>query len=183
MAAWTESPEAPRDCLALNCSPLQGGQTTCEILRTDSGAPIKVVGDSAIYSGDPNFSNTAPVYNHDAFVHTVGNSSLADWDECFQLMGFHDGDDIPLGTDLPALMKALTDRNVKFDPEAWIHGADSDNAKKVVDQRELAKKEMVAYNSRRPALTEDRNNGSIIDSSGLDVRNGSITLEIGRAHV
>lgn len=185
LAAWSEAEGAPRKYLALNCSQLQDGQfdnskTTCEVLRTASNNPIEVTGDSAIYSGDPTFDITKSVYDHDAFVHTVGNSSLADWDECFQLMVFHDGDDIPLGTDLPALMKALTDRNVKFDPEAWIHGADSDNAKKVADQRELAKKEMVAYNSRRPALTEDRDHGTIIDHTGLDVRNGSITLGCGR---
>ena len=183
LGKWGDAEEAPRKYLALNCCPLTNGQLgeiTCEVLRTASNNPIDVTGNPAIYSGDPTFEITKSVYDHDAFVHTVGNSSLADWDECFQLMGFHDGDDIPLGTDLPALMKALTDRNVKFDPEAWIHGADSDNAKKVADQRELAKKEMVEYNSRRPALTEDRRNGTIIDSSGLDVRNGRITLGCGR---
>ena len=180
LAKWSEAEGAPRDCLALNRSTLQGGQLnqpTCEVLRTASNNPIKVTGNSSIYSGDPTFDIAESVYDHDAFVHTVGNSSLADWDECFQLMGFHKGDDIPLGTDLPALMKALTDG--KFDPEAWIHGAGSNNAKKVADQRELAKDEMVEYNSRRPALTEDRQSGTIIDHTGLDVRNGRITLGCG----
>ena len=183
LAAWSDAEGAPRDCLALNCRPLQDGQlgnVTCEILRTASNNPIEVTGNSSIYSGDPTFDITKPVYDHDAFVHTVGNSSLADWDECFTLMGFHDGDDIPLGTDLPALMKALTDRNVKFDPEAWIHGADSDNASKVVTQRERAKDEMVAYNSRRPEFQLNKRKGTIIDSSGLDVRDGRITLGCGR---
>ena len=183
LGKWGDAEEAPRKYLALNCCPLTNGQfgnVTCEVLRTASNNPIDVTGNPAIYSGDPAFEITKSVYDHDAFVHTVGNSSLADWDECFQLMGFHDGDDIPLGTDLPALMKALTDRNVKFDPEAWIHGADSDNAKKVADQRELAKGEMVAYNKRRPALTGDRDHGTIIDSEGLDVRKGRITLGCGR---
>ena len=186
LAKWSDTEGAPRDCLALNCSPLQNGQfdnnnTTCEVIRTASNNPIKVTGNSKIFSGDPTFSiDGSKKYSHDAFVHTVGNSSLADWDECFQLMGFHNGDDIPLGTDLPALMQALTDRNSKFDPEAWIHGADSDNAAKVVTQRELAKQEMVAYNSRRPALGVDREHGTIIDHTGLDVRNGRITLGCGR---
>ena len=183
LAKWSETEEAPRDCLALNRSTLQGGQlsqTTCEVLRTASNNPIKVTGNSSIYSGDPTFNIAESVYDHDAFVHKVGNSSLADWDECFQLMGFHKGDDIPLGTDLPELMKALIDRDKKFDPEAWIHGAGSNNAKKVADQRELAKNEMVEYNSRRPALTENRQSGTIIDSSGLDVRAGHITLGCGR---
>ena len=154
-------------------------QSDPKLFRTASGNPIEVSGDSAIYSGNPDFSGIAPVYNHDVFVHTVGNSSLGDWDECFQLMGFHDGDDIPLGTDLPTLMQALTDGNGKFDPEAWIHGAGSNNAEKVAGQRELAKNEMVEYNKRRPALTEDRLSGTIIDHTGLDVRNGRITLGCG----
>ena len=151
-----------------------------KLFHTASGAPIEVTGDSAIYLGNPDFNDIKPVYDHDAFVHTVGNSSLGDWDKCFQLMGFHDGDDIPLGTDLPALMQALSNGNGYLDPEAWIHGENADNAKNVVTQRELAKQEMVEYNKRRPALAEDRNHGTIIDSSGLDVRKGSITLGCGR---
>lgn len=149
-----------------------------KLFHTASGNTIEVSGDSAIYSGNPTFNIAESVYDHDAFVHTVGNSSLADWDECFQLMGFHKGDDIPLGTDLPTLMQALTDG--KVDPEAWIHGAGSNNAEKVAGQRELAKNEMVEYNKRRPALTENRQSGTIIDHRGLDVRDGSITLGCGR---
>ena len=61
-----------------------------------------------------------------------------------------------------------------------IHGAGSNNAEKVAGQRELAKNEMVEYNKRRPALTENRQSGTIIDSSGLDVRAGHITLGCGR---
>lgn len=152
------------------------------LFHTASGTPIEVTADSGIYSWVPSFSNIDPVYNHDVFVHTVGNSSLADWDKCFQLMGFHDGDDIPLGTDLPAFMPKLTggEEGGYLDPEEFIHGVGSHNKEDVEAQRELAKAEMVAYNSRRPALTEDRSNGTIIDSSGLDVRNGSITLGCGR---
>lgn len=169
--------------LAWNSFQLSDSQLTQgdpKLFHTASGTPIGVTDDSAIYSGNPDFSKIDPVYNHDVFVHTVGNSSLGDWDKCFQLMGFHDGDDIPLGTDLPALMQALTDRNGYLDPEAWIHGENADNAKKVVKQREYAKDEMVAYNKRRPALAQDPSNGTIIDSSGLDVRNGRITLGCGR---
>lgn len=140
--------------------------------------PIEVTGDSSIYSGNPDFSGIAPVYNHDVFVHTVGNSSLADWDECFKLVGFHDGDDIPLGTDLPELMPSIS--SSKSNPEEFIHGVTFQNKEHVETQRELAKYEMRAYNSRRPTLTEDREHGTIIDSSGLDVRRGSITLGCGR---
>ena len=154
-------------------------QSGPRLFHTASGTPIEVTGDSAIYSGDPDFNDIKPVYDHDAFVHTVGNSSLGDWDKCFQLMGFHDGDDIPLGTDLPALMQALSNGNGYLDPEAWIHGENADNAKNVVTQRELAKQEMVAYNKRRPALGVDRDHGTIIDHTGLDVRDGRITLGCG----
>ena len=187
LAAWSDAEGAPRDHLALNCSPLQDGRlgnATSKFLRTASGTPIEVTGDSSIYSGDPIFDITKSVYYHDAFVHTVGNSSLADWDECFTLMGFHDGDDIPLGTDLPALMKALTEREGKvdgyLDPEAWIHGADADNAAKVVTQRDNAKKELVAWNAQHPELMGNWHSGTIIDSTGLDVRDGRITLGCGR---
>ena len=179
LEAWSEG--AQRDCLALNCSPLQNGQlgeVTCKLIQTTSKYPIKVTGNSKIFSGDPTFSIDEFKYSHDAFVHTVGNSSLADWDECFQLMGFHNGDDIPLGTDLPALMQVMT--SGELDPEEFIHGENADNAAKVVTQRENAKKEMAEYNKRRPALGVDRDHGTIIDSTGLDVRNGSITLGCGR---
>lgn len=151
-----------------------------KLFHTASGAPIEVTGDSAIYSGNPSFDITKSKYSHDVFVHTVGNSSLGDWDKCFQLMGFHNGDDIPLGTDLPALMQALIEGNGYLDPEEFIHGAGADNAADVVRQRENAKAEMVEYNKRRPALTEDRSYGTIIDHTGLDVRSGSITLGCGR---
>ena len=176
----TEGTENGKKYLAWNSfQPSDSGLTpgVPKLFHTASGDLIEVTGVSAIYSGNPVFSDIAPVYNHDVFVHTVGNSSLGDWDKCFQLMGFHDGDDIPLVTDLPTLMQALT--YGKLDPEAWIHGADSDNAEKVAGQRELAKNEMVEYNKRRPALTEDRLSGTIIDHTGLDVRNGRITLGCG----
>lgn len=180
LTAWNDEGDQ-RDCIALNCSPLQNGQlgeVTCKLIRTTSKNPIRVTSNSSIYSEGPSFNDTAPVYDHDAFVHTVGNSSLADWDECFKLMGFHVGDDIPLGTDLPALMQVMT--SGKLDPEEFIHGENADNAAKVVTQRENAKEEMAEYNKRRPDLVGDRNHGTIIDSAGLDVRDGCITLGCGR---
>ena len=114
----SEGTESGKKYLAWNSfQPSDSGLTpgVPKLFHTASGDLIEVTGDSAIYSGNPVFSDIAPVYNHDVFVHTVGNSSLGDWDKCFQLMGFHDGDDIPLGTDLPTLMQALTDG--KLDPE------------------------------------------------------------------
>ena len=180
LAAWSDAEGAPRNHLALNCCPLQNdqlGAVTSKFIKTASGASIEVTGESAIYSGDPTFDIANSVYDHDVFVHTVGNSSLADWDKCFQLMGFHNGDDIPLGTNLPALMQDMA--SGKFDPEKFIHGESAGNAEEVVRQRELAKAEMVEYNKRRPALAEDRQQGTIIDHTGLDIRDGSITLGCG----
>ena len=179
-----EGTESGKKYLAWNSCQRSGSELTQgdpKLFHTASGAPIEVTGDSAIYYGNPDFKNIKPVYDHDVFVHTVGNSSLGDWDKCFQLMGFHDGDDIPLGTDLPALMQALTGGEKGYlDPEAWIHGENANNAAKVVTQRERAKDEMVEWNKQHPALAEDRSNGTIIDSTGLDVRNGRITLGCGR---
>lgn len=176
------SPE--KNYLAWNSYQHSGNELTQgdpKLIHTASGTPIEVTADSGIYSGNPNFDIAKSVYDHDVFVHTVGNSSLADWDKCFQLMGFHDGDDIPLGTDLPELMTKLTGVEGNYlDPEEFIHGAGSKNKENVEAQRERAKEEMVEYNSRRPALTEDRENGTIIDHKGLDVRKGSITLGCGR---
>lgn len=176
----TSGTEAGKQYLAWNSqtSGSESPQVGPRLFLTASGAPIEVTDGSAIYSGNLDFNTIEPVYNHDVFVHTVGNSSLADWDECFELMGFHDGDDIPLGTNLPVLMPDIS--SGKFDPEKFIHGVGSHNKENVEAQRANAKKELVAWNEQHPALTEDREHGTIIDSSGLDVRNGSITLGCGR---
>ena len=159
--------------------PSEGDPISTVLFRTASGTPIEVTNSASnIYPYQPKFGNLEPVYNHDVFVHTVGNSSLADWDECFKLIGFHDGDDIPLGTLLQDRIQMLASGVI--DPEEFIHGAAYGNAEKVVEQREFAKKEMAEYNKRRPALTENRQSGTIIDSSGLDVRDGRIILGCGR---
>lgn len=177
-----EGTEEGKKYLAWYRQPIQvsdGGQITTGLLRTASGALIEVTNpDSKIYLNQPKFGQPKPVYSHDAFVHTVGNSSLADWDECFKLMGFHNGDDIPLGTMLPALMQGMAAGNL--DPEEFIHGVNSQNKENVEAQRANAKEELVEWNAQHPALTEDRQWGTIIDSSGLDVRAGRITLGCGR---
>lgn len=167
-------------CISYQFSGNAWSQGESRWLYKASGDPIDQTNpeSSKIVEGDTTFEGIEPVYSHDAFVHTVGNSSLADWDECFTLMGFHKGDDIPLGTDLPVLIQDMS--SGKLDPEAYIHEEGYGNAGKIVNQRELAKAELKEYNKRRPALTEDRQQGTIIDYTGLDVRNGSITLGCGR---
>lgn len=167
-------------CISYQFSDNAWSQGESQWLYKASGDPIDQTNpeSSKIVEGDTTFEGIEPVYSHDAFVHTVGNSSLADWDECFTLMGFHKGDDIPLGTDLPVLIQDMS--SGKLVPEAYIHEEGYGNAGKIVNQRELAKAELKEYNKRRPALTEDHQQGTIIDYTGLDVRNGSITLGCGR---
>lgn len=126
-------------------------------------------------------------YGLEAFVWTVKDAEAGKKiiDPFFQqlnasllALGFHEGDDIALGTNLA---KLSTDLN-GVDADEYIHGKDNKAAreKEVDEQRSNAKEELVAWNAQHPALTENRSYGTIIDSSGLDVRNGSITLGCGR---
>lgn len=106
----------------------------------------------------------------DPFFQQLNNSLLA--------LGFHEGDDIALGTNIA---KLSTDLN-GVDVNDYMHGETNKaiREQEVDAQRANAKEELVEWNKQHPALTGDRNNGTIIDSSGLDVRNGSITLGCGR---
>ena len=137
-------------------------------------------------------------YGLEAFVWTVKDREVK-LDEPFfkQLndsllaLGFHEGDDIALGTNLAIL--APTDPKTsplnRVDADEYVHGETKNESGKtnkelreqeVNTQRANAKEELVAWNAQHPALTEDRNHGTIIDSSGLDVRAGHITLGCGR---
>lgn len=106
----------------------------------------------------------------DPFFNQLNASLLA--------LGFHEGDDIALGTNLANLSTALN----KVDADEYIHGKDNKatREREVDEQRAHAKDELVAWNAQHPALKEDRQHGTIIDSSGLDVRDGRITLGCGR---
>ena len=130
-------------------------------------------------------------YGLEAFVWTVKDREVK-LDEPFfkQLndsllaLGFHEGDDIALGTNLAIL--APTDPKTsplnRVDADEYVHGETNKATREqeVNTQRANAKEELVAWNAQHPALTEDRNHGTIIDSSGLDVRAGHITLGCGR---
>ena len=137
-------------------------------------------------------------YGLEAFVWTVKDREVK-LDEPFfkQLndsllaLGFHEGDDIALGTNLATLAPAgpKTSPLNRVDADEYVHGETKNESGKtnkelreqeVNTQRANAKEELVAWNAQHPALTEDRNHGTIIDSSGLDVRNGRITLGCGR---
>lgn len=126
-------------------------------------------------------------YGLEAFVWTVKDAEDGDKisDPFFKqlnasllALGFHEGDDIALGTNLA---KLSTDLN-GVDADDYIHGKanKATREQEVDEQRANAKEELVAWNAQHPALTEDREHGTIIDSSGLDVRSGSITLGCGR---
>lgn len=136
--------------------------------------------------------DTSKKYGLEAFVWTVKDAEAGDKiiDPFFKqlnasllALGFHEGDDIALGTNLAVLAPAeeVSPLN-KVDANDYMHGKTNKarREKEVDEQRANAKEELVAWNAQHPALTEDREHGTIIDSSGLDVRSGSITLGCGR---
>lgn len=129
-------------------------------------------------------------YGLEAFVWTVKGAEVTISDPFFKqlnasllALGFHEGDDIALGTNLATLAptEGVSPLN-KVDADEYIHGKGNKarREQEVDTQRAYAKEELAAWNKQHPALTEDREHGTIIDSSGLDVRSGSITLGCGR---
>ena len=124
-------------------------------------------------------------YGLEAFVWTVKGEEVEISDPFFQqlnasllALGFHEGDDIALGDHIGALSEDLNG----VDADEYIHGKDNKaiREQEVDAQRANAKEELVAWNAQHPALTKDREHGTIIDSTGLDVRSGRITLGCGR---
>jgi hypothetical protein len=131
-----------------------------------------------------------PVYSPAAFVWTVGKDvgGEPDVDLTFaqqmnanaQALGFHIGDDIPLGTNLPALIAKMSEGD--FDAEAYMHDIIEMNDEEytvdelVDEQRNLAKAELVAWNAQHPALEHDGLNGTIISEHGVDIKNGMLSI-------
>lgn len=104
-----------------------------------------------------------------------------------QALGFHVGDDIPLGTNISNLLSTMSDGNTTspatgFDAEKYMHeGTDSDYIDELVDaQRKLAKDELVAWNAQHPKLDHDGSSGTRISSDGVDIRNGKIEIGNGK---
>ena len=154
------------------------GATT---LKDSSGNDVTWFGTKTILEG------YTLKYGLEAFVWTVKDAEAGDKiiDPFFRqlnasllALGFHEGDDIALGTHIGDLSKSLNG----VDADEYIHGKDNKaiREREVDAQRANAKEELVAWNAQHPALTENRAHGTIIDSSGLDVRDGSITLGCGR---
>lgn len=104
-----------------------------------------------------------------------------------QALGFHVGDDIPLGTNIATLI-GTSNGNMSasggFDAEKYMHeGTDSDYIDELVDaQRKLAKDELVEWNAQRPGLVQDVLSGTRISSDGVDIRNGKIEIGNGVKH-
>ena len=136
-------------------------------------------------------------YGLEAFVWTVKDREVK-LDEPFfkQLndsllaLGFHEGDDIALGTNLAILAPTEGGSPLNgVDADEYMHGETKNESGKtnkelreqeVNTQRANAKEELVAWNAQHPDLAADQSNGTIIDHTGLDVRNGRITLGCGR---
>lgn len=156
-------------------------------------AVIKNISGSDVrwFDVKPLTENHTLKYGLEAFVWTVKGREVK-LDEPFfkQLndsllaLGFHEGDDIALGTNLAVLAPADPSNSPlnKVDADDYIHGKNNKATREqeVDTQRAYAKEELVAWNAQHPALTENRQIGTIIDYNGLDVRDGSITLGCGR---
>ena len=136
-------------------------------------------------------------YGLEAFVWTVKGEGDVSNEPFFQqlnksllALGFHEGDDIALGTNLSKL--APTDGGVsplnKVDADKYMHGKDNGKDNKatreqeVDDQRKLAKDELVAWNAQHPEFVHDGVSGTRISFDGVDIRNGKIEIGNGVAN-
>lgn len=161
----------------------EGAETHSEITSI-SGKKVRWLDTKVIPGG------TSLKYGLEAFVWTVKDREVKIIDPFFQqlndsllALGFHEGDDIALGTNLSILAptEGVSPLN-KVDAGKYIHGKDNKATREqeVDAQRANAKEELVAWNAQHPTLTENRQDGTIIDHTGLDVRAGHITLGCGR---
>lgn len=162
------------------------------VIKNISGSDVRWL-DIKPLPEDP---NRTLKYGLEAFVWTVKGAEVTISDPFFNqlnasllALGFHEGDDIALGTNLATLAPTggVSPLN-KVDADDYIHGKGNKarREREVDEQRKFAKEELVEWNKQHPALTENRQEGTIIDHTGLDVRNGSITLgcgSIGKAGV
>ena len=158
---------------------------TPSVIHNISGEDVRWLDTKALPEG------SSLKYGLEAFVWTVKDREVELNEPFFKqlndsllALGFHEGDDIALGTNLATLAPAdpKTSPLNRVDADEYVHGKDNKATREqeVNTQRANAKEELVAWNAQHPALTEDRNHGTIIDSSGLDVRAGHITLGCGR---
>ena len=124
-------------------------------------------------------------YGLEAFVWTVKDpdtvtqgSFFAELNDSLLSLGFHEGDDIALGTNLSALANIMDGRGDEaLDPEEYMHGEDmAVRAAEVAEQRNLAKEELGEWNAQYPALTHNAKAGTRISSDGVDIRDGKLSI-------
>lgn len=160
------------------------GATTPSEFKNSSGHDVTWFGTKTLPEG------YTLKYGLEAFVWTVKDRKVKLDDPFFNqlnasllALGFHEGDDIALGKNLTILAptEGVSPLN-KVDADDYIHGKNNKAAREreVDEQRAYAKEELLAWNKQHPALTENRQQGTIIDHNGLDVRDGRITLGCGR---
>lgn len=125
-------------------------------------------------------------YGLDAFVWTVKDKDADIHDTFFAALnasllslGFHEGDDIALGTNIQALADSMVGEGGEpVDPEDYMHSEENMGQREAeIDaQRNLAKEELVAWNAQHPALTHDAHAGTRISSDGVDIRDGKLSI-------
>lgn len=156
------------------------------VLGDDNAAPWLVRTQEGISQDALSEMGYSLRYSLEAFVWTVKDpdavtqgSFFADLNDSLKSLGFHDGDDIALGTNLSALADIMDGRGDEaLDPEDYMHSEENmaDRAEEVAYQRNLAKEELVAWNAQHPALTHNPDEGTRISSEGVDIRNGSLLI-------
>lgn len=125
-------------------------------------------------------------YGLEAFVWTVKDRKVTldgpffnQLNASLLALGFHEGDDIALGTNLATLAptEGVSPLN-NVDADDYIHGKNNKATREqeVDTQRNLAKEELAEWNKQHPALSRDDLNGTRISSDGVDIRNGKIEI-------
>jgi len=125
-------------------------------------------------------------YGLDAFVWTVKDAETEIHDTFFAALnasllslGFHEGDDIALGTNIQTLADSMIGEGGKLvDPEEYMHSEENlaEREAEIAEQRNLAKEELVAWNAQHPTLTHNSKAGTRISSDGVDIRDGKLSI-------
>lgn len=160
---------------------------TPSMIQNISGENVRWLDTKAIPEG------SSLKYGLEAFVWTVKGDEYKSNDpffsklnESLRALGFHEGDDIALGTNLATLAQTGEGAPLnRVDADDYMHGETKNESGKtnkelreqeVDEQRKFAKDELVAWNAQHPELTHDGTSGTRISKDGLDVRNGKIEI-------
>lgn len=201
--AWDPVPEAPyrmsHAALVVGSSDGVLGITTdgTTLYTFDEGAqsPAKITSSSG---GEVRWLDTKEIpegstlkYGLEAFVWTVKDRKVKLNEPFFQqlnasllALGFHEGDDIALGTNIGALSGENNPLN-GVDADDYMHGETENELgetnkelreKEVDDQRKFAQDELKAWNAQHPAFDHDGLSGTRISSNGVDIRKGKILI-------